>query len=399
MAVGTPTTSNGTSTTPAVAVPAGVASGDIVLLAITLDNASIAISTRWPSGFTGLKDAAGTKDGAKYGLAWKRLTGSDSGSYTLASGTSFEYAMTAIPLTGRHASTAPTISADSIDNTGGGSPLTCTALGVTAATGDDLIAVFFADVAVSGVGNGFGTYTAGLSEIVDLESSGGWCNLAAAKQENVSSGATGSKTTVFTLTSSVAGSAGWVVAFPVAAGGTDANVGAVPASSAGSAPVAVVSAAATGTVTAVPAVSAGSAPAAGVTAGVTVGAVAATSVGSAPPANQIISAVVGAPASVSLGSAPIASVSAGGSGATVSAVAAVSAGSVPLAVIRAGVAVTAVTATSAGSAPAAALTQGVTVVAVPASSAGSAPRPAITPAPVGGGGQGTVAATFAEESR
>lgn len=152
------------------------------------------------------------------------------------------------------------------------------------------------------------------------------------------------------------------------------------------------------TVTAVVAASAGSAPVAAITAGATVTAVVADSVGTAPPANNLISVVVGAPASVSLGSAPVASVSAGGTGATVTAVPATSAGSAPVAGVSAGVAVSAVVADSVGSAPVAALAAGVTVAAVPAVSSGQAPRPTITPSPTGGGVSGDVAATFAEAS-
>jgi hypothetical protein len=422
MAVGTPTTNSGSSTTPSTAVPTGVAIGDIVVLACELDSATITFTGKWPTGFTQLVGVAGTKDGAQFGIAWKRLTAADTGSYTLtALSASIEWAITAIPLTGRHATNAPVISANSLDNTGSVSPLTVTANSVTATAGDDLLFISIPDVVVSGAGNGHGTWAAPFTtgEIVDLESTGGWCNIGVAKAENVAAGATGTKTVTFTLTSSSAGSGSWLLAVPAAAaGGTNATVTAVPALSAGSAPVGAFSAGANvaavkalsagsapaafvgaggaTNVTAVPALSAGSAPAAPVAGGVTVTGVQALSAGSAPPANQTISFVVAAPASVSLGSAPAAVVNSGGANVTVTAVPASSARSTVAAVVAAGVGVTGVTASSVGSAPASSLTQGAAVAAAPAVSAGQTPRPAVTPAPTGANAAGNLASTFAE---
>lgn len=152
------------------------------------------------------------------------------------------------------------------------------------------------------------------------------------------------------------------------------------------------------TVTAVPALSAGSAPIGAFGSGSTVTAVPALSLGSAPPANQIISIVINAPAVVSLGSAPVASVSAGGGDATISAVAALSSGSAPVAALGTGSTVTAVPAVSVGTAPVGAFASGSTVTASPALSAGQAPRATLSPAPAGGGGTVQVAATFAEDA-
>lgn len=152
------------------------------------------------------------------------------------------------------------------------------------------------------------------------------------------------------------------------------------------------------TVTAVPARSAGAAPVAALGSGATVTAVVADSVGSAPPANQILSIVVNAPAVVSLGSAPVASISTGGTGATVTAVPALSAGSAPVAVLGSGSTVTAVVADSVGSAPVAGLGSGATVTAVTALSTGQTPRPGFSPLPAGGVGTAQLAATFAEDS-
>lgn len=201
MAVGTPTTATGNSITPAVAVPSGVASGDIVILLLNVDNSGSAFNTKWPSGFTNLDDRTLTLDGQRVGSAWKRLTGADSGSYTMASigGTgNWNYGMVAIPLTGRHATNPPvlgTVTAD--NNANAGTSLTITATGVTAVAGDDILHVAMEDVATNAIGNGHSSWLLG-TEIVDqIDAGSGWVNIGTAKAENVSAGATGNETVSF----------------------------------------------------------------------------------------------------------------------------------------------------------------------------------------------------------
>lgn len=227
MAVGTPTTNQGNGGTPSIAVPSGVAAGDIVVLVIQRDVAGATFT--WPTGFTQLKDIDQTGDGGSVGIAWKRLTGADAGTYTFgATVGSAAWLMAAVPLTGRHATDPPTISTDNIVNTTAGSPRTITANQVTAVDGDDILFISVPDVTTSGGGNGHSSWTAGYTEIVDAENTIGggndWNNVAIAKAENVGAGATGSKTVTFTMSAGSCGFAAWLLRVPASVGAGDQNV-------------------------------------------------------------------------------------------------------------------------------------------------------------------------------
>lgn len=235
MAVGTPTTSSGGSATPSVSVPAGVASGDIVVLALSVDNSSSAFSAAWPAGFTNLDDRSLTFDGERVGVAWKRLTGADSGSYTMGNigAGGGNYGMAAIPLTGRHATNPPVLGTVTVNNTANANPVTVTAPGVTAVAGDDILWCSLPDVNAANIGNGH-TAPTGYTEIVDLIDAGsGWANIGAAKLENVSAGATGNIAGTLALSSGASGWASFLVRIPVAPGGaTPVDLGTVTAATA-----------------------------------------------------------------------------------------------------------------------------------------------------------------------
>lgn len=217
MAVGTPVSQGNSST--CVCPVTGAGSGDIVILGVSLDVASVT-SFGWPSGFTELAKGNLTVDGHAWGLAWKRLTGTDSGTYTITVSTGGNNVCFAIPLTGRHATNPPVAGTGTTNNTSNTSPITITAPGVTAIAGDDILHVALPDVSVAGGGNGFSAWALG-TEILDVEgpSSALWSNVGVAKAENVGAGATGSKTTTFALST---GASGWwsgLIRVPAAAGG------------------------------------------------------------------------------------------------------------------------------------------------------------------------------------
>jgi hypothetical protein len=67
------------NTSTAVAVPAGVTAGDVVLIAVS---GTVAGQTfTWPSGF--VQKAVSTQGAVTVAVAWKRATGADSGNYTV----------------------------------------------------------------------------------------------------------------------------------------------------------------------------------------------------------------------------------------------------------------------------------------------------------------------------
>lgn len=220
MSVGTPTTAtNATNLT--VAVPAGLAQDDIVILLASEDNVNATFT--WPAGFTQLDQRHLTLDGHTVGVAWKRQGAvPDSGTYTVAVGAlTGNNGLAAIPLTGRHTVNPPVIGAVTADNTANaGTALTITATGLTATAGDDVLHVAMEDVAAASIGNGHSSWSLG-TEIVDLIDAGtGWVNIGVAKAEAVAAGATGSETVSFAK--SPTGNNGFVtylIRVPVAPGG------------------------------------------------------------------------------------------------------------------------------------------------------------------------------------
>lgn len=209
MAIGTPTTSSGSGSPVVVAVPSGVAANDIIILIVSIDNPSTTI-TAWPSGFTQLDQRSVTGDGQNYGLAWKRLTGADTGNYSITLSGLGGTGAAAIPISGRDTSIAPSLGTVTVQNAAvTGATNTITASSVIASVGDDIIHVSLPDVTTANIGNGHTGWTLG-TEIVDLIDAGsGWCNIGVAKLENVvSAGATGSQSVTFNK--STTGGAAWI---------------------------------------------------------------------------------------------------------------------------------------------------------------------------------------------
>lgn len=221
---GTATTAGANSSTASVAVPTGVQSGDIVILTCTVDRTDIDLTTKWPANFVNINMGTATGDGQRVGAAYKRLTGADSGSYTLSGlGFATEWICQAIAFSGRHATNNPvaSLATDSSANT---SPVSVNASTVTALSGDDLVMISGPDVSATGVGNGH-TPPAGYTEATDAEQ--GFSNLSIAYKENVSAGATGTVTASFALTS---GNSGWVaflIRIPSASSAQDVTLSAV----------------------------------------------------------------------------------------------------------------------------------------------------------------------------
>lgn len=211
------TTGTGASATPAVAVPSGVQSGDIVILVASIDQVDAVFDTAdWPTGFTELAEVNLTEDGQSAAVGWKRLTGADSGSYTFGNvGQTADWVCQAIAFSGRHATDPPVITSatNNIQNT---NPVTVTATGVTAIAGDDLVWISAPDVRPDGIGNGH-TAPTNFTEAEDTENA--WSNLSIAYRENVSAGATGNISGTFAISSGWSGWAAFLVRIPAAAAG------------------------------------------------------------------------------------------------------------------------------------------------------------------------------------
>ena len=221
MAFRSSSTATGSTATPGVAVPPRVQAGDLVLLAVGVDNVSDSFAQGvFPSGFTRLSEVDMTLDGHSAAIGYKRLTGADTGSYTFGSiGPAGQgWVCQAFAFSGRHASSAPTF-ATTTNNASNGPPVTVTAPTITALAGDDLLWVSAPDVDAAGIGNGH-TPPSGYTERQDAESGDGWANLTGATRDNVTAGATGAVAGTFALTGGHSGWTAWNVRVPAAAGGS-----------------------------------------------------------------------------------------------------------------------------------------------------------------------------------
>ncbi len=209
------TSATGNSATPSVAVPAGVAADDIVIIAISYDLTAAAVDPAdLPTGFTELAETDITADGHTAWVGWKRLTGADAGSYTFGSlGSAADWVCQAFAFSGRHTTNPPVVSTTAVQNTAQSPPVTITANGVTAVAGDDLLWVSVPDVTSSGSGNGH-TAPASYTEAEDAELA--WSNLSGAYRLNVSAGATGTVAGTFAMSADTAGWAAWLIRIPEA---------------------------------------------------------------------------------------------------------------------------------------------------------------------------------------
>lgn len=199
-----------TSTAPTVAVPSGVATNDIILLLCGFDQPTATFSGKWPSGFTQLDEQTiSAPDGQQVGIAWKRTTGADSGSYTLTASpsnnaASRDWVLIAAAFSGRDVVQTPVASTAAVNTTANTSPVTVTANGLTAVAGDDLAWLCGPDMS----GAETTVFTAPTSYTLQQTTDQGFTTAAAATRDNVSAGATGSVSGSFTLS---AGDAGWAV--------------------------------------------------------------------------------------------------------------------------------------------------------------------------------------------
>lgn len=110
----------GSSATASFAVPASVASGDIIVIPIFIDVASVTISAM-PSGFAHAEGSPVVGGSNSLAVVWKRATGADTGTYDFTLSSSTYRAGSALRYTGCVASGNPWDSPTSanLDNTNG----------------------------------------------------------------------------------------------------------------------------------------------------------------------------------------------------------------------------------------------------------------------------------------
>lgn len=229
-----------TSTTPEYTVPNNsgaitLAADDIAIGACTIDStAPVFDPGDYPTGFTEIaENSVATPDGQKASLAWKRLTGADTGTYTFLgpiNGSAVAFLSGCLSFRGRHTTNPPVVTVNS-SSASNASTVSIVATGHTLLAGDDDLIIAIPDVTVSGSADVF-TAPAGYTSLTASET--GFLSIYCAVKENCSAGATGDLTSTLTLTGAGPPVAGWIcyhVRIPAApGGGTPVNiVGAVDA--------------------------------------------------------------------------------------------------------------------------------------------------------------------------
>jgi hypothetical protein len=184
-----------TGTSAAVPVPTGAVAGDIVVVGLYLETTDATPTP--PSGFTLKQDTSAANADVRGRLLvyWKRLTGSDAGTYSFSWTTSCTYEAAAGAYSGRIAAGDPWDSVQLISNASS-SALTAVIPASTPRAGGDLVG-FATNHATAGSTSW--TPPSGMTERYDVSGS----HLTHADEEAVADGSTGTKT--FTATGATTG--------------------------------------------------------------------------------------------------------------------------------------------------------------------------------------------------
>jgi len=213
------TIANGSGTAITGAAPSGTTAGDRLLAWIVQDTATT-ISAPGGEGWTKLADANTTAPAdIQTAALFEKKSSSGSETYAFTSTGTQRAIIQVVALSGRHSTTAATVSTPTVNTGANATPVSVTLTGLTAATGDDLL--WFGEIDQSNQGDfwSFGSLS-GFS-VQQNAANGDWISSATFNQDNVSSGATGSLTATATRTSG-SGTASWsglVVAIPAGASG------------------------------------------------------------------------------------------------------------------------------------------------------------------------------------
>lgn len=211
-------------------VPAGIANNDIAILIISFDYneaGSGAATFTYPTGFTEIVHVSnGAPDGNTVAIAWKRCDGTESGSFTVTASAGAQSANAKGLIcglwSGRDTGNPPVAGTWTEDTNGGSgytSPMTSTAVSVTALLGDDIAYISSPDTNNAPIGTSFtapGSFTAREDQLNAED----WVNNELCTEDNVSAGATGTVAGVFTFSgANVASRNVGLIRIPAAASG------------------------------------------------------------------------------------------------------------------------------------------------------------------------------------
>jgi hypothetical protein len=215
---------SGSSATPSVDYPASIAADDILTLICSVDSTTADFESGDWGAFTELDDVNCTAEGQSTAYAWKRASGSETGTLTLGNlGVSTGWVLTIVVHRGRHTTNPPTIATTVINNSANNDPVTVTSNSLDFLDGDD--ALWFSapdvtsgpDILVSTtqpasytMRDDFGKFGTGGSS---------WAKLCVATRDNVSAGTGVTASGELDISSPAAGFVCGFIRYPVAAGG------------------------------------------------------------------------------------------------------------------------------------------------------------------------------------
>lgn len=219
---------NTSTSNPSVTMPTGAAVGDRALCFVIQDTNGTTISP--PTGWTATELANANcsgPDGQTFRVFEKKqLDGTEGASQTwTAPNNNAKFII--VLFTGRHATNAVSFVTPTVNTTSDGtSPRTITATTGTAASGDDIVAVFQCDQQSAAAVWNFSNWTNSLVERDDSNTT--WISAGTATIDNVSAGSFGGGSTSVDITLTGSNNTGWsalVVAIPAAAGASDTLMG------------------------------------------------------------------------------------------------------------------------------------------------------------------------------
>lgn len=183
----------------------GVVDGQAMVVQASWDGSGGGVTP--PAGWTPLLNLDNTVDANTSRVYWKIAAG-EGASWTWINTAQSSGRITLYAFDGRSA-LVPTAGVKQNEGGGGGvdTPATVTALGVTAAQGDDIIMLTDLDVVTDANVWGFSAYSGGLTKRTEVTDSH-WLWDSGATIDNVNAGATGNYTCTITRTSGIA-KTGW----------------------------------------------------------------------------------------------------------------------------------------------------------------------------------------------
>lgn len=190
--------------TVSVNLPAGIQSGDILLMAISADSSGWSFAA---TGWTQIDSQTGGPDNQQFWLARRTADGSEGATVSVTTGGVIRANALTVALSGRNTDTPVTFSTYSENNSSNTSPISISATGGTATTGDDL--AFFVTIDQQAADDNWDCSTPTNFTARESDVTTGWTSSALFTRDNVSSGATGAIATTATR-SSGSGNAGWL---------------------------------------------------------------------------------------------------------------------------------------------------------------------------------------------